>query len=179
MFDDAVDIYFARQQVGERLNVVRDALPDEAETQIGPISTGLGEIYMWTVEYAHAHGRGANVVDGGAGWQSDGSYLTPDGEYLRTEQEQASYLRTVQDWIIRPQLSGVYHVAADPISKYELLKLVAAEYGKKIAVTPDERVAIDRSLVAERFRAATGYTAPSWRDLVRRMREHRFGLVRL
>jgi dTDP-4-dehydrorhamnose reductase len=79
----------------------------------------------------------------------------------------------------RPELHGVYHVAADPISKFELLKLVAAEYGKKIELTADDRVAIDRSLVAERFRAATGYTAPSWPDLVRRMREHRFGLARL
>jgi dTDP-4-dehydrorhamnose reductase len=79
----------------------------------------------------------------------------------------------------RSSLSGVYHVAAEPISKFELLKLVAAEYGKKIELKPDERVVLDRSLVAERFKAATGYTAPAWPELVRRMHEHRFGLVRL
>ena len=78
----------------------------------------------------------------------------------------------------RPELSGIYHVAAQPISKLELLKLVAQVYGKEIDLVADERVAIDRSLVAERFRAATGYTAPAWPELIGRMHAHRFGLVR-
>ena len=59
VFDDAVDIYFARQQVGERLAAVRAGLPAATDAQMGPISTGLGEIYMWTVEYEHPRGRGA------------------------------------------------------------------------------------------------------------------------
>ena len=53
---------------------------------MGPISTGLGEIYMWTVEYEHPHGdgrRGARTAT--PGWQPDGAYLTPEGETLRTE----------------------------------------------------------------------------------------------
>lgn len=66
-------------------------------------------------------------------------------------------------------LSGVYHVAAKPISKYDLLKLVADVYGKSIDVTPDDCLVIDRSLNAERFNQATGYVAPEWVDLIKTM----------
>src|SRR4029453_10858575 len=52
VFRDNVDIYFARQQVNERLTEARETLPPGAEPIMGPISTGLGEVYMWTVEYA-------------------------------------------------------------------------------------------------------------------------------
>lgn len=71
----------------------------------------------------------------------------------------------------RPELSGVYHVAAEPISKHDLLKLVAETYGKTIEIVPDDSVVIDRSLNAERFHAATSYVAPAWPELVRRMHE--------
>jgi cobalt-zinc-cadmium resistance protein CzcA len=111
VFRDDVDIYFARQQVAERLSQVSGNLPPGVETEMGPISTGLSEIYMWTIEYAHPGGRGAPVRDAEPGWQSDGSYLTPEDERLRTELELAAYLRTVQDWIIRPQLKNVPGVA--------------------------------------------------------------------
>ncbi len=47
---------------------------------MGPISTGLGEVYMYVVEYEHPDGEGAPVSDGKPGWQGDGSYLTPEGE---------------------------------------------------------------------------------------------------
>lgn len=70
-----------------------------------------------------------------------------------------------------PELRGLYHVAADPIAKFELLKLVADAYGKEIEIEPDDRVVIDRSLDATRFREATGYVAPAWPELVARMRD--------
>jgi dTDP-4-dehydrorhamnose reductase len=86
----------------------------------------------------------------------------------------------IRDVIIpRTELAGVYHVASAPISKFDLLTQVAAEYGKRITLTADEGAAIDRSLVAERFRAATGYSPPAWPDLLRIMRAHRFGLLRI
>src|SRR5574337_1215920 len=50
IFEDGTDIFFARQQVNERLQVAREQLPDGIETAMGPISTGLGEIFLWTVE---------------------------------------------------------------------------------------------------------------------------------
>ncbi|GDX98685.1 cation transporter [Phycisphaerae bacterium] len=111
VFEDGVDIYFARQQVGERLREAAGALPPGVETIMGPIATGLGEVYMYTVEYEHPRGEGAKVEDGKVGWQSDGSYLSPEGRRLANDVELASYLREVQDWIIRPQLKGVKDVA--------------------------------------------------------------------
>jgi cobalt-zinc-cadmium resistance protein CzcA len=111
IFDDGVDIYFARQQVGERLREASGSLPPGVEPVMGPIATGLGEIYMYTVEYEHPRGKGAAVANGKVGWQSDGSYLTPEGRRLTTDLELAAYLREVQDWIIRPQLKGVKNVA--------------------------------------------------------------------
>ncbi len=70
-------------------------------------------------------------------------------------------------------LHGLYHVAATPIAKYDLLRLVADEYGKAIEIEPDDALVIDRSLDGSRFASATGYTAPDWSELVRRM--HAFG----
>jgi dTDP-4-dehydrorhamnose reductase len=76
----------------------------------------------------------------------------------------------VRDIVIpRVDLSGIYHVAAQPISKFELLKLIAEVYGKSIEVISDDRLVIDRSLNADRFRMATGYKAPAWPELVHRM----------
>ncbi|MDP1698395.1 MAG: CusA/CzcA family heavy metal efflux RND transporter [Xanthomonadaceae bacterium] len=79
-FKDGTDIYFARQQVAERLQQARSQLPAGLEPQLGPVATGLGEIYMYTVEAA----PGAR--------KPDGSSWTPTD------------LRTVQDWVVRPQL---------------------------------------------------------------------------
>ncbi len=119
VFSDDVDIYFARNQVNERIGQVRESLPPGAEPTMGPIATGLGEIYMWTVGFDQPDGKGAEVGEGEPGWQADGSYRTPEGERLRTAVERAAYLRTVQDWIIRPQLKSVPGVAGvDSIGGY-------------------------------------------------------------
>ncbi len=119
IFHDDVDVYFARQQVGERLDDLRSRLPAESETVLGPISTGLGEIYMWTIEYAHPDGRGAPVAEGEPGWQADGAYLTPEGRLLGTPLARAAYLRTLQDWLITPQIKTVDGVAGvDTIGGY-------------------------------------------------------------
>ena len=82
----------------------------------------------------------------------------------------AELARVVRDIVLpRPNLSGLYHVASEPISKCDLLNLVAEVYGKAIHILPDESVVIDRTLDGEQFRAATGYIAPSWPELVRCM----------
>lgn len=76
----------------------------------------------------------------------------------------------VRDVVIpRADLSGVYHVAAQPISKYDLLKLIAEIYEKMIEITASDQLVIDRSLNADRFRDATGYVAPSWPKLIELM----------
>jgi len=87
IFKDGTDLFFARQLVNERLQVAREQLPDGIETMMGPISTGLGEIFLWTVE----------AKDGAR--KEDGSAYTPTD------------LRVIQDWIIKPQLRNVPGVA--------------------------------------------------------------------
>lgn len=80
----------------------------------------------------------------------------------------------VRDVVIpRADLSGVYHVAAQPISKYDLLKLIARAYGKKIEIIPNDRLVINRSLNAERFHDATGYVVPSWPELIELMHTYK------
>jgi len=83
VFDDDVDIYFARQQVAERIAQVTSQLPEGLEPQLGPISTGMGEIFMYTVEAA------------------------PDARKADGTPWTATDLRTLQDWVIRPQLRNV------------------------------------------------------------------------
>ncbi|MGY2400382.1 CusA/CzcA family heavy metal efflux RND transporter [Pseudomonas sp. SDO5271_S396] len=87
IFKDGTDLFFARQLVNERLQVARGQLPQGIETAMGPISTGLGEIFLWTVE----------ARDGAR--KDDGTPYTPTD------------LRVIQDWIIKPQLRNVPGVA--------------------------------------------------------------------
>ncbi|GAA4749387.1 SDR family oxidoreductase [Nocardioides endophyticus] len=70
----------------------------------------------------------------------------------------------------RPEITGLWHVASAAISKFDLLQLVAAEYGWEGEVSPADTLVCDRSLSAGRFADATGYTAPSWPELVHEMR---------
>lgn len=79
--------------------------------------------------------------------------------------------RIMRDFVVpRPELRGVYHVAATPIAKLDLLRLIATEYGRPTTITPDDSVRVDRSLNADRFHAATGYVPPDWPDLIHQMR---------
>jgi cobalt-zinc-cadmium resistance protein CzcA len=113
IFEDGTDIYFARQLVNERIQSARAQMPEGVDPVIGPISTGLGEIYLWTVEAEEGARR-------------------PDGQpYTPTD------LREIQDWFIKPQLRNVpgvteinsigghakqYHVSTHPskLSAYGL-----------------------------------------------------------
>ncbi len=80
------------------------------------------------------------------------------------------FAQVVRDVVIpKGELSGLYHVAAKPIDKYELLKLIANVYGKTIDIVPDNKLVIDRSLDAKKFRLATGYTAPNWPEMINLM----------
>lgn len=110
IFADNTDIYFARQQVGERLISAMRDLPEGLTPQLGPIATGLGEIFMFTVD---AEPDATNV---------DGSPVTPTD------------LRTVHDWIIRPQLMRVPGVVeVNPIGGYRREILVALAPEKMLA----------------------------------------------
>ncbi|HEY5612888.1 MAG TPA: CusA/CzcA family heavy metal efflux RND transporter, partial [Lysobacter sp.] len=116
VFEDGTDIYFARQQIAERLQQAASQLPEGVEPSLGPVATGLGEIFMYTVE-----------AEPGA-TDSEGRPWTP------------SALRTLQDWVVRPQLRHVdgvtevntvggharqFHITPDPA------KLVAYGLGMR------------------------------------------------
>lgn len=105
VFEDGTDIYFARQQVAERLQQAASQLPTGLEPTLGPVATGLGEIFMYTVE-------------------AEGDAKTADGQAWTP-----MALRTLQDWVVRPQmrhLKGVtevntvggyvrqFHITPDP-----------------------------------------------------------------
>ncbi len=80
-------------------------------------------------------------------------------------------------------LQGIYHVAAKPISKFDLLSLIKQTYGVDVEINPDETVMCDRSLNGKRFYEATGFIAPSWPEMILRLRDdptpyHNFRRVR-
>lgn len=90
------------------------------------------------------------------------------------------FTRVIARFVLpHPELHGVYQVSSDPISKYDLLKLIKSVYGLDTRIEPDDSVAIDRSLDSSRFRAATGYAPPSWAEMIRKMRALEAGEVRL
>lgn len=104
VFTESTDIYFARAQVAERLRGAEESLPAGVTPEMGPIATGLGEVYMWTVHLAHR--KDDRHAPGEPGIQPNGSYITPEGERLADTSDQATYLRTVQDWIVAPLLKN-------------------------------------------------------------------------
>jgi cobalt-zinc-cadmium resistance protein CzcA len=121
VFEERSDLYFDRQLVGERLAQARDALPEGVQPRIGPVTTGLGEVFMYIVDFAPAR----SARDGAPGWQSDGAFLTPEGERLTDAVARGAYLRTVQEWLIASQLKAVKGVAGvDSIGGYEKQYLV-------------------------------------------------------
>ena len=79
----------------------------------------------------------------------------------------------ITDYILpNKDMNGVYHVSSDPISKYDLLKLVAKRYAKQIKIEPYNNFYQDRSLDSSAFRRIAGYTPPSWPELIDSMYQH-------
>lgn len=84
------------------------------------------------------------------------------------------FAQIIRDIVIpAKQLTGLYHVAAEPINKFELLNLIADVYGKNIDILADEKLVIDRSLNSDKFRTETGYIAPEWSKLIETMHAYR------
>ena len=133
VFSDATDIYFARAQVAERINDAKERLPDGVTPEMGAIATGLGDIYMWTVRYQD---RGHEQhKPGEPGTQPDGSYITPEGDRLVSEADKATYLHTVQEWIVAPQVKSVAGVAGvDSLGGYDKEYLVVPDVQKLAAL---------------------------------------------
>lgn len=110
VFEEGTDIYWARQQISERLLSIRNELPTGVEPKLGPIASGLGEIFTYT------------VVAGKDARKADGSHYNPED------------LRTIQDWIIRPQLVKVPGITEiNSIGGYEREYQVSPRPGKLLA----------------------------------------------
>jgi dTDP-4-dehydrorhamnose reductase len=162
---------------GSRGGYTEDDLPDAND--VYGVSKLLGEI-----SEPHAFTLRTSII--GHELQSRGGLL----EWFLSQQGQCScYTRAIfsgfptivladliRDVVIpHSGLHGIYHMATRPISKFALLQLVAKRYGRAIELIPDDRASPDRSLTADRFRKATGYTPPDWPELVELMYSDRFG----
>lgn len=133
VFKDGTDIYFARQLVNERVQRVKDSLPGGIETAMGPVSTGLGEIFMYTVEAAAEAKR------------------TDGNPYGLTD------LRTIQDWIVKPQLRNVAGVnEVNTIGGFEKQFHVMPNPGKLMAYRLSFRDVMT-SLAANNANVGAGY----------------------
>ncbi|MGC1510054.1 CusA/CzcA family heavy metal efflux RND transporter [Ketobacter sp. MCCC 1A13808] len=104
VFEEGTDIYFARNLINTKLSGIQSALPEGIEPEMGPISTGLGEIFMYTVQ------------------------ALPDAEKITGTHYDATALREIQDWIIKPQLAQVKGVV-------EVNSI--GGYNKQYHITPD------------------------------------------
>lgn len=130
------------------------------------------------VDYPHAVTLRTSIIgpELGSGHGLIGWFLSQHGSVKGFTRAVFSGLPTVElarvmrDYVIpRAELQGVYHVSADPINKFDLLRLVAEVYGKSIDIEADDKLVIDRSLDSSRFRQATGYQPAGWPALVQRM----------
>jgi cobalt-zinc-cadmium resistance protein CzcA len=133
VFKDGTDIYFARQLVNERLQGARDSLPPGAEPAMGPIATGLGEIFMYTLE-----------AKPGA--------VKPDGSRYTAED-----LRTLHDWVVRPQLRNVPGVTeVNSIGGYRK-QFVIAPYPARLSAYGLTVADLTRALEANNSNVGAGY----------------------
>jgi heavy metal efflux system protein len=129
VFEEGTDIYFARNLINARLSAIKGALPPGLEPEMGPISTGLGEIFMYTVQ------------------------AKPDARMANGKPYTATALREIQDWIIKPQLAQVkgvievnsiggynkqYHVLPDP-TKLLYYKISIEELVRALQANNDNR----------------------------------------
>jgi len=133
VFEEGTNIYWARQQISERLLSVRNELPPGVEPKLGPIASGLGEIFTYAIK------------------------AQPDARRADGNEYNAEDLRTIQDWIIRPQL-----VKVPGITEINSVGGFAREY--QVAPTPGKllayKVTIDdliRALESNNQNAGAGY----------------------
>ena len=136
--------------------------------------------YLGEVDYPHAItlrtsiiGHELNSTRSLVGWfLSQTGCVTGFNRAIFSGLPTVEIARIIRDYVIpHPELHGLYHVSAEPISKFKLLTLIAEEYDKKIEIKSDDKLMIDRSLNSTRFQLATGFKPKSWPKLIKVMRE--------
>lgn len=168
----STDCVFTGDRGGYRENDVPDALDLYGQSKaLGELRDYPGAITLRTSIIGHEQGTSHALVE----W-----FLSQEKRVYGYTRALFNGLPTVElaalirDHILpQPNLSGLYHVSSEPIDKYTLLRLVAAAYGKTIEIVPDDAVVVDHTLDSTLFSEATGYRAPAWPELVRRMHENR------
>ncbi len=138
--------------------------------------------YLGEVPYDHCFTMRTSII--GHGMEANASlidwFLSQKGEKVNGYDKvvysgfpTVEIARIVKEYVIpNPELKGLYHVSAEPISKYDLLKLVARIYGKKVELVPSDNEISNKSLNSDIFREATGYNPPSWEELVTKMHDY-------
>jgi dTDP-4-dehydrorhamnose reductase len=147
---DATDLYGKSKELGEVRNT--DAVTLRTST-IGPELNSHHGLLEWFLLQDDCKGYRKAIFSG-----------LPSVELARV----------IRDVVIPNQaLCGLYQVGASPIDKNTLLHLIADRYRKKVGITPDDSVSIDRSLNTNLFNTETGYSAPSWTSLIELMHDFR------
>jgi dTDP-4-dehydrorhamnose reductase len=149
---DATDLYGQSKYIGE-VRDVPHAITLRSSIIGHELASSNGLVEWFLSQQGHVPGYGRAVFSG-----------LPTVELARV----------IRDFVLpHPELHGLYHVSSRPIAKYDLLRLIADIYGKKIEIVRDDSVVLNRSLNSERFTLATSYVAPEWRELIAAMRVSR------
>ncbi len=137
---------------------------------LGEVTARDNSLTIRTSIIGHESGRAASLID----W-----FLSTEGAVKGFRKAIFSGFPTIvladviADHIIpNPELTGLYHVSAEPIDKYTLLSMVAEQYGHDVMIEPSDDLVIDRSLDSTRFRSATGFQPLPWPQLVAAMRDN-------
>jgi len=154
---DPEDLYGRSKLLGEvegegRLTLRTSMIGRQLEGEYGLIE--------WFLERARGHARGQ--VESVAGFKR-----AIFSGFTTNELSQLIALIITR----HPSLQGVWHLATEPINKFELLSLVGQAYGTNIPIGADDRFSCDRSLRDDRFRQVSGYVPPSWSDMIDRMQQ--------
>jgi len=166
----STDCVFSGRSGGYRENDISDAEDLYGRSkQLGEVTDQPHAITLRTSIIGHELHSNHALVD----W-----FLSSQGEVKGFTRAIFSGLPTVElarvmrDLVLPNEaLHGLYHVSAAPISKHDLLMLIAEIYLKKISILPDAEPVIDRSLNSDRFKSATGYRPPAWPALIRTMHD--------
>jgi dTDP-4-dehydrorhamnose reductase len=168
----STDCVFAGDRGGYREDMLTDATDLYGRTKaLGEVTTQPHSLTMRTSIIGHELHTAYGLIE----W-----FLSQRGSVRGFQRAIFSgFPTTVLAAILRdhvlpnPSLHGLYQVAAEPISKYDLLMLCKTAYAHPVEIVPESEVAIERSLNGERFRAATGFTAPSWPSMIETMAAQR------
>lgn len=135
--------------------------------------------YIGEVDYPHSVtlrtsiiGHELNSANGLIGWfLNQVGQVKGYGSAIFSGLPTVELARVIRDYVIpNRSMRGLFHVSVEPISKFDLLRLVADVYGKKIDIDRDDQLVIDRSLDSTKFRTLTGYRPPAWPELVQQMK---------